>query len=235
VGDRALVIVPTGALHALPWSTLPSCRGRPVSVCPSAALWLRAASSPAARATTRPILVAGPGLAHADAEVSELARVYPRGNSLLGSDATTAKVARAVDGAGLLHVAAHGTFRADNPLFSSLRLADGPLTVYDLEGLGRAPRRVVLSACDAGLSAVRPGAELMGFSSALFSLGSETLVASVVSVPDATTRPLMVEVHRQLARGTRPAQALATAQAALAGDGEEELAATAGFVCFGAG
>jgi CHAT domain-containing protein len=75
----------------------------------------------------------------------------------------------------------------------------------------------------------------MGFSSALFSLGSQTLVASVVSVPDATTRPLMVEVHRRLARGTRPAEALAAAQATLAGDGEEALASTGGFVCFGAG
>ena len=235
IGDRALVVVPTGALHALPWSTLPSCRGRAVSVCPSAVLWLRAATSQPPRAGNGSILVAGPGLPHAAAEVSDLAAVYPRGNSLQGSDATTAKVAQAVDGAGLLHVAAHGTFRADNPLFSSLRLADGPLTVYDLEALAEAPRRVVLSACDVGLSAVRPGAELMGFSSALFSLGSQTLVASVVSVPDATTRPLMVEVHRRLARGTRPAEALAGAQASLSGDGAEALASTGGFVCFGAG
>ncbi|WP_424231099.1 CHAT domain-containing protein, partial [Actinophytocola sp.] len=36
LGDRELVIVPTGALYAVPWGTLPSLRGRPVVVAPSA-------------------------------------------------------------------------------------------------------------------------------------------------------------------------------------------------------
>ena len=47
IGDRPLVLVPTGVLHALPWVTLPSCRGRAVTVCPSAGLWLRARRQPA--------------------------------------------------------------------------------------------------------------------------------------------------------------------------------------------
>ncbi len=42
VGDRELILVPTGRLHALPWPTLPSLRGRPVSVAPSATTWLAA-------------------------------------------------------------------------------------------------------------------------------------------------------------------------------------------------
>ncbi|MFC4946126.1 CHAT domain-containing protein [Pseudonocardia sp. GCM10023141] len=41
---RELVVVPTGALHAVPWAALPSCAGRPVSVAPSAALCMRAAT-----------------------------------------------------------------------------------------------------------------------------------------------------------------------------------------------
>lgn len=39
VGDRPLVVVPTGALHAMPWAVLPGCAGRPVSVVPSATPW----------------------------------------------------------------------------------------------------------------------------------------------------------------------------------------------------
>ncbi|MDP8988439.1 MAG: CHAT domain-containing protein [Actinomycetota bacterium] len=234
-GDRPLVVVPTGALHALPWSVLPSCRGRPVSVCPSAALWLRAAVRPPGGDTGRTVLVAGPNLAHAEAEVSELARVYPHGEMLFGARATTADVTRAADGAALLHVAAHGTFRADNPLFSSLQLSDGPLMVYDLEALPRAPRCVTLSACDAGLSAVRPGAELMGLSAALLCLGSDVLIASVVGVPDDVTRALMVGIHERLAAGASAAEALADVQASAGRDGGEALACTAGFVCFGAG
>ncbi|MEN3357389.1 MAG: hypothetical protein V7637_1371, partial [Mycobacteriales bacterium] len=39
LADRELVLVPTGPLHSLPWSVLPSCAGRPVTVAPSATLW----------------------------------------------------------------------------------------------------------------------------------------------------------------------------------------------------
>src|ERR671937_2075767 len=58
---------------------------------------------------------------------------------LAGRSATTARVLAAIDGAGLAHIAAHGEFRADSPMFSSLRLADGPMTVHDVERLRRAP------------------------------------------------------------------------------------------------
>jgi len=61
-------------------------------------------------------------------------------------------VALAFERRRLAHVAAHGTFRADNPQFSSLHLADGPLTVYDLERIVRPPEWIVLSACEAGRS-----------------------------------------------------------------------------------
>jgi tetratricopeptide (TPR) repeat protein len=230
--DRAVVIVPTGACHALPWSTLPSLRDRPVSVSPSAALWLKAAS--ASTSGRRTVLVSGPGLVHGADEVAQLSRLYPDATVLTGGDATTSRLGNAVLSADLLHVAAHGTFRADNPLFSSLRLADGPLTVYDLERLPRLPRRIILSACDAGESAVTSSDELIGVSSALLSLGAQTLVASVVSVSDEVTMSLMVEFHRRLRDGRRPAEALASAQAALGTD-DEMRARAGGFLCFGAG
>ena len=235
IEDRPLVLVPTGPLHALPWSTLPAVRDRDVALSPSAALWFRAARAAAVRDDGATVLVAGPGLAHAPAEIEQLARAYPGATTLVGDQATAGQVATALDGAALVHVAAHGRFRADNPLFSSLRLADGPLTVYDLEGLGRAPSHLVLSACDVGLSSVRPGDELMGLTAALVAMGTQSLVASVVPVPDDVTRPLMVDFHRRLAGGAGPAAALAAARAAARdGDDDRTHALTAGFVCFGA-
>jgi CHAT domain-containing protein len=230
-GEVPLVLVPTGALHALPWSALPSLAGRPVSVAPSAALWRRAATMlPAAKpAGWRVVIVEGPGLPGATGEVTALAGHYPQAICLAGPGATVAAVAGALDGAGLAHVAAHGAFRVDNPLFSSLQLADGPLTVYDLEGLGRAPQLLVLSACDSGLSGVRPGDELMGLAGALFALGMRTLIASVVPVPDTATTELMLALHEALKAGLAPANALAQA-----GSGRD-AAVSASFVCFGAG
>ncbi|MEU7478807.1 CHAT domain-containing protein [Lentzea sp. NPDC042327] len=207
---KPLVIVPTGALHALPWPALPSCRGRAVTVAPSAALWLRAAESD--HVTGRTVLAAGPGLRHAVAEVEALKRRYPHAERFTGRRATTANLLHALDGAELAHIAAHGRFRADNPLFSTLTLADGPLTVYDLEGLHRPPRQVILSACEAGNSGIRPGDELLGLAAALLALGTRTLIASAVSVPDDTSKALMLRYHRELAAGRAPAEALAKAQ-----------------------
>jgi CHAT domain-containing protein len=234
LGDRELVIVPTGVLHAMPWPVLPGCANRPVSVAPSAALWHRALRGPAG-ADGRRVFVAGPGLPHASAEVVALAR-RRAALRFTGRRARVDEVMAALDGAELGHIAAHGSFRADNPLFSALHLEDGPLTVYDLERLDRPPRHLVLSACDSGLPAVHPGDELLGLAAALLGLGSRSLVATVVPVPDRTSRPLMLRLHRHLDRGLGPAAALNQAQRDVARHDDVTARVTAlGFVCFGAG
>jgi hypothetical protein len=235
IGDRPLVLVPTAELHTLSWSTLPSCTGRAVTVAPSAALWLRAAGAAPSPAGGHVVLAAGPGLPNAATEVTALARQYPDALRFTGRRATVAAVMDALDGAELAHVAAHGHFRRDNPLFSCLRLADGPLTVYDLERLRHAPRSLILSACDSALSEVRPGDEVMGLAAAVFSLGTRTLLASVIPVPDDATRQLMVGLHRRLRRGEAPADALAAVQCETTSADPAASAASAGFVCFGAG
>src|SRR5207253_9725347 len=100
------------------------------------------------------------------------------------AEATCANVLAAMERAELVHVAADGHFRADSPQFSSLLLADGPLTVYDIECVQRVPRTVVLSSCDAAPVEVRAGDELLGVAAALLGLGVRTVVAPVFSVPD---------------------------------------------------
>lgn len=246
VGDRPLVVVPTGTLHALPWAVLPSCRARPVTVAPSAAVWLRAERAHRAGTGTdgahrqdgadgAVLLVAAPEPPHAAAEVADLAALYPDARVLSGPAATVPAVAAALDGAELAHVACHGRFRSGNPLFSALVLADGPLTVYDLEGLQRPPPLIVLSGCESGAAEVRPGDELMGLAAALLGQGARTLVCSAVPVPDAATRHLMVAFHRALRAGTAPAAALARAREELAGAEGPDAVAAAGFLCVGAG
>jgi CHAT domain-containing protein len=106
-----------------------------------------------------------------------------------------------------------------------LTLSDGALTVYDLESLRRAPHTLVLSACESGLSDVRPGDELMGLAAALFALGTATVIGSVIAVADEATVPLMSAFHRHLALGAAPSVALARAQADESGDRSATLAA----------
>jgi tetratricopeptide (TPR) repeat protein len=228
VGDRPLVVVPTGPLHALPWAALPSCHGRPVTVAPSVLCWLRAVRVQASHRGTGSVWVAGPNLEHAEPEVIGLHGSLDGsggGRLLIGSQATVDAVLDALDSTDIAHVAAHGRFRSDQPLFSAIELADGPLYVHDLDRLRRGPRLFILSACEAGLSGVRPGDELMGLAAALLARGTATLVASVVPVPDELTAGVMTALHAGLRRGLAPAAALAEAQA-----DHGQL----GFVCFGA-
>jgi CHAT domain-containing protein len=230
LGDAPLVIVPTGALHVVPWGALPSLRGRPSVVAPSLATWLELEARPARR-KARTALIAGPGLRHARSEIEDVALLFPGATVLTGKEATVEATLGALDGATLAHVACHGRFRADSPLFSSLELADGPLTALDIQGLRRAPDVLVLSACDVALSERHPGDELLGLSAALLASGTRTIVASVVPVPDAAARRLMLAFHRRLAAGSSPAAALAEAQAGLRAD----RSALAGFLCLGVG
>ncbi len=228
--DEPVVIVPTGALHGLSWGALPSLAGRPVTVSPSAELWHRRGRHVVPAPVERVALVAGPDLDGGDHEVRRLATRYRGARVLRGARATAAEVHGAMEGADLVHLAAHGTFRSDAPLFSSLRLADGPLTVYELERLRAAPDTLVLPACDAAVLEVRPGDELLGTAAALLGLGVGSVVAPVLPVPDEATTPLMLALHERLRRGSPPSVALAEAAAR-----DTEDAVALAFVCIGAG
>jgi CHAT domain-containing protein len=126
-----------------------------------------------------------------------------------------------------------GTFRADSPLFSALQLDDGPLTVHDFEGLGRAPYRMILPCCDSGVLAPAGADELLGVASALAPLGTAGLVASVGPVNDAATAELMLALHQRLARGSSLAEALCQARADVAGS-PAQVATGWSFITLGA-
>jgi CHAT domain-containing protein len=233
IGDRALVVVPTGPLRTVPWSVLPSCRGRSVTVAPSASLWLR--SVLALPRPTSVLAAAGPRLADARAEVEAVAALHPSSRLLVDGNASVAAVRAGMGEASIAHLAAHGRFRDDNPLFSALWFADGPLTLYDLESLPRLPHLVLMAACDAGTSATRPGGELLGLAAGLLTLGTATLIAAHGPIHDGATADLMVDLHRRLRSGVVPAAALAMVQTRAADAEPRVQAAAANLVCLGAG
>lgn len=230
IGSRPLVLVPTGPLQSLPWSVLPSCRGRPVSVAPSAALWCAAVDAP--RAGVGITVAAGPSLPGADAEARAVAVLHGV-EPIIGRAATAVAITGALDGVRLAHIAAHGDVHPSNPLFSAIRLDDGPLTVYDLEHVTRAPELVVLSSCNVGRASVTAGDELLGLTATFLAHGTQQVVASVMPVPDAETTSLMVRFHEILRSGRAAGTALAEAQACVDEDDHAAVAAAAGFVSLG--
>lgn len=217
--DRRLVLTPSAGLHQLPWGLLPSLRGHGVTVARSATAWL---ATGAVRTGKRIVGIAGPGLQQAEAEVRAVAA---GGQVLSGPDADVGSVLSAMGSCDIAHVAAHGRHIEENPLFSRLDLADGPLFGYDLDGLDHPPGLVVLSACDVGSRSVR-GDDLLGLPTALLHAGVQTVVASVARAGDASARTFAEAMHHELASGQRVDEAVA---AAIASGGR----AVAPFVCMG--
>ncbi|HLL63259.1 MAG TPA: CHAT domain-containing protein [Propionibacteriaceae bacterium] len=224
--DGPVVLLPPGRLASLTWAELPSFRGRPLVIAPSASTWLGAH----ARFVSVPgpvLAISGPGLRRAEAEVERVAETWPGCVTLRAEQATAEAFLDHISGAQLVHVAAHGRHQRDNPLFSSIRLADGPVVGYDLDRVPDPPQHVVLSACDLGQATVRPGDEALGLTRAFLHSGTSTVISGVAKVSDRGAADLMADYHRRLVAGAAPAYALADALAAA----DEPTP----FACFGAG
>ncbi|MCW2539447.1 MAG: hypothetical protein JWN95_1172 [Frankiales bacterium] len=225
LSDRRLVIVPTGVLATLPWGMFPSLIGRPVVVAPSATAWLAARTAPRTGELSVSAL-AGPDLLRAADEVRTVAKLWSDVPVSATVDSGRDQFVTAISGARVVHVAAHGQHQAENPLFSSVRLADGSVFAYELDQNVRTAEHVVLSACEVGRATIRPGDEALGLTSVLLRLGSRSVVSGVARVRDDVAAEVMIAYHELLAAGVDSSQALATACA-------RSYDAPAPFVCFG--
>ncbi|MDM7832177.1 CHAT domain-containing protein [Cellulomonas edaphi] len=224
-----LVVVAGGWLGVLPWSLLPARAGLPTVVAPSVHHWMRYAGT-AAPQPVRVSVAAGPGLRHAETEAQEIGRLWPQGEVLVGQEATVARMVELLASPGVVHLAAHGRHEPDNPLFSSVRLADGPLFAHELDMGGTVPELVLLSSCEVGRASIRAGGEALGLASVLLRTGVGCVVAAVAPLPDETALRVMTRTHALLRDQVPIAQAVATAV--------EEHRAQSGalvpLVCFGA-
>ena len=133
------------------------------------------------------LVACGPGLRFADAEAHAITARYPDARLLAGDRATVGTVLDAMRNVDVAHLVCHGDFSSQNPMFSSLRMADGPMFVYDLERLSPPPAVVVLSACSAGKHATPAGNEILGLAASLLAAGTRAVIAATVAVPDTSS------------------------------------------------
>jgi hypothetical protein len=191
------------------WCALPSLTTETLTLGP-----LRAPNTPrtSVRNPTDITVIAGPNLANAETEVHRIHEVRAA-KRITGPTATRDEVKAELARAHTVHLACHGSLRHDQPLFSSLELADGPLFLHDLARVGGVPEVVILSACNAGRSSASKGGTA-GFARTLRSLGAQTVIAPFATVNDQLVMASMVELHRHLAQGDEPAVALARARTA---------------------
>jgi CHAT domain-containing protein/Tfp pilus assembly protein PilF len=233
-GMRRLYIVPHGILHYLPFAVLLESSGADarfliqqysVQNLPSASLLL---STRKPSPTQGKMLAFAPAFARlrfASQEAESVARLFPGGSlALVGRQATKENFVRLAGEYELLHLATHGYFNRQNPMFSGVQLQpsgsdDGTLHVYEILSLRLRARLVTLSACDTALGAgyfsdLPPGDEFVGLTRAFLSAGGNSVMATLWQVNDRSTVQFMLDFYR--AAGTRNSElALAQAQRAM--------------------
>lgn len=155
----------------------------------------------------------------ASTEVSELGGLFIGSSVFTGKDATVERVATAGTNTSYLHFATHGFINSLEPKESYLLLAGQPdrLSVKDLiedkyKLTFSGTRLVTLSACETNIGGYDPSAVYSSLSRAFSKAGAPTVVASLWSVNDVSTRETMTTFYKQLAAGQPKAEAMRRAQ-----------------------
>lgn len=206
--DGDLYVVGREPLLSVPWAALPSRGGLRTSVNSYVARG-RAHARPTGE--HRLLAASGPGVPHGAAEARAVGEQWPGATVLTGKDAVTEQVRTALATHDVVHLATHGQHDADNPLFASIDLADGPLFAHELDGTPLPGSVVILSSCEVGGSTQVLGGELLGLTSVLLRLGARAVIASVAKLSDELAARVMPRLHAHLRETDDPEAALAAA------------------------
>ncbi len=211
---KHLIVVPHGPLHFLPFHALRNgqeylCDAFTISYAPSATVF-SLCQQKSARASTGALVL---GISDERApqildEVKSVAALLPHSSLHLADSATSSLLREKGPQCSVLHIATHGIYRQDNPMFSGIRLGDGYLNLYDLYQMRLDANLVTLSGCATGMNFVAAGDELLGLQRGLFCAGATTLLLSLWDVHDQSTAQLMQHFYREFIRSGKTASAL---------------------------
>ena len=194
---KHLVFVPHGALHFLPFHALRYgneyvCDAHTISYAPSATVFALCQEKTGNDMPNSLVMgIPDERAPHILNEVQSVATLLPHTELFLGSKATAEILRERGSASSLLHIATHGTYRQDNPMFSGIRLGDGYLNLYDLYQIRLPAKLVTLSGCATGMNFVSAGDELLGLQRGLFCAGASSLLLSLWDVHDESTSALM--------------------------------------------
>jgi CHAT domain-containing protein/tetratricopeptide (TPR) repeat protein len=209
-----LVVVPHGVLHYLPFHALFDGARHvidsfTISYAPSASIFAHCQRKPPCASGSSLIL----GVPDSRAplildEVRSVADILPDAELLLGAAANEAALRDKGSRSRLIHIATHGSYRQDNPMFSGIRLGAAYLSLYDLYQLKLEAELITLSGCATGLNVVAPGDELLGLVRGLLYAGAHSLLLTLWDVSDRSTAEFMTRFYRRLSRGEGKASAV---------------------------
>ena len=216
-----VVIVPHGPLHFLPFHAFYDGEkylldNYEFSYAPSASI-MKYCLEWGEIAGESPLLVGAPDQTAPliGDEISQLNQLFANARVLHGAQATRAAFIENSKASSFLHIATHATFRHDNPMFSSFKLADGWFTALDLFSIVCKTNLVTLSGCQSGMSAVTGSDDLLGFMRGFLYAGARSLLLSLWNVNDQSTAALMVHFYREWQKGVAKSTALRSAMLAV--------------------
>lgn len=199
-----LIIVPHDFLHCLPFHALFDGENYlidhySVTYAPSASVYYLCRTKSAQENSESLVLgIPDPQVPHILEEVREVAKTLPRSHLFVGAEANEGNLQAYGSRSRFVHIATHGLFRQDNPMFSSLRLGNSQLTLFDLYNLRLPAELVTLSGCGTGLNVVVGGDEILGLVRGLLYAGAQALLVTLWDVNDRSTTDFMKSFYHHL-------------------------------------
>ena len=216
-GKKTVAFLPSGKLHYVPFSCLGTLSRRRKVRVPGRALRHRCAGQgqrlpglfkkKPSKDLTRMVAVGNPDgtLPHSEKEARELAGLFPQARTLVGEAATISNLNHPSGPLQSLHLATHGVLNGSEPSYSYLVMGNNtrlrPSQILELP-LEQA-RLVSLSACNTALGKRNPGREVASLAESFRLAGGDnlTLLASLWSVSDESTRTLMLDFYTRSKEG----------------------------------
>ncbi len=150
------------------------------------------------------------GLPGAKAEIDTVLRYFPASQGYTGEKATKQRLFDEAGKYDIIHLATHGVFDKQHPMFSYLKFsADSYLYAREIFGLQFWATLVTLSGCETllpqhvnveDIHALVSGDELVGFTRAFLYAGTPSVLASLWRVSDVATQHLMSTFYQNLPR-----------------------------------
>ncbi|MFQ5776710.1 MAG: CHAT domain-containing protein [Terriglobia bacterium] len=201
---RHLIVVPHDFLHYLPFHALWDGERYLIddfslSYAPSASVYYLCCSKQARKDGQSLVFgIPDPVAPYILEEVQAVAASLPNAQLFVGEEASEERLRACGPESRFVHIATHGLFRQENPMFSSLCLGSSQLTLFDLYHLRLPAELVTLSGCGTGLNVVVGGDELLGLVRGLLSAGAQALLVTLWEVNDKSTAEFMKSFYRHL-------------------------------------
>src|SRR6266536_955725 len=216
-----LIVVPHGFLHYLPFAALHDGEHSLIdefslSGAPSSSVYYlcseRRVSAPGGSLV---LGIPDPLTPHIPDEARTVASSLPNARLFIGDEATHELLRRYAPESRFIHIATHGLFRQDNPMFSAIRLGNSELNLFALYQLRLSAELVTLSGCGTGLNVVVGSDELLGLVRGLLYAGAQALLVTLWDVNDESTADFMTLFYRLLENCPNKATALQRAMQGL--------------------